>query len=177
MFYYKEKYVISFINYYISNFNNKPCFIHHQYDVFQYKFFDSWCIKAYLYTNNINYYEVCNDVDSSDIIIFTEKFDIRNRDFLFNIEKKCSENELEKSKRNLFIGNFDLEQHKLYEERLFENISLFVYKLNSRYMLLDEFYLDENDKRPDKHIYILGKKDLFEEKENIIKYPYKLQNN
>ena len=40
-------------------------------------------------------------------------------------------------------------------------------------MLLDSFYLYEENKLPENHIYILGKKKLFEGEKNIIKQPYK----
>ena len=59
---------------------------------------------------------------------------------------------------------------------MFEEVSLAVDKLKNEYILLDEIYLDGNNKKPENHIYILGKKDLFVGKVNIIKYPYNENN-
>ena len=157
MMYKKEKYVISFVNYYINNFNNRTCFIYH---LIQDPEFNNFNIQIYLNIKNIKSFRSLDDIDKSDIIVFTEKYDIREIEFLFNLEKECNE-------RHCFL--FD-------DKELFEEVSLAVDKLKNEYILLDEIYLDGNNKKPENHIYILGKKDLFVGKENIIKYPYNENN-
>ena len=171
MSYKKSKYVIPFVNYYINNFNNKTFFIHHLYDKFQHENFDCWSIKLYLYTKNINCYEFKNDVDNADIVLCTEAFDIRNRNFVFNIEEECEKENYERNKKHLF----DVEYGVFDGNKIFEEVSLFSDKINNEYIMLDDFYLDENDKRLKTHVYLLGKKELFEGKSNI-KYPYKMMN-
>ena len=98
-------------------------------------------------------------MDTNDIIVDIEEYSVLNEKYLFKMEKLCYDD------HNIDVN---LEELKKYISEKITNI-------RNNYIQIDEFYLDENNKKTENHVYILGKKELFEGKGNIIKHPYKIQ--
>jgi hypothetical protein len=153
MVYKKNLKTISLINYLKNNFTNKSIFL--------YKFISTTePTIAYLKVkdlNNVSLYK--ENMDTNDIIVDIEEYSVLNEKYIFKMEKLCYDD------HNIDVN---LEELKKYISEKITNIK-------NNYIQIDEFYLDENNKKPENHVYILGKKELFEGKENIIKHPYKIQ--
>ena len=115
-------------------------------------------IYFFLNINNFETYSYLDNIPKADIIIDIENTSVLDKEYIFNTAKKILSEHPEKSD--------------------FDNVRNFIYKklddldINNNFVLIDSFYLDEKNKSSKNHISILGKKDLFNEKQNIIKYPY-----
>ncbi len=153
MGYEKNMEIISLVSYLRNNFIGNSIYL--------YQFINTTeTMVSYLKVNGVHRVYFCMpDMVKSDIIVDVEKYSVLNEEYVFEQEK-------------LF-----LQFHKLKEnlEEVREKINATIAEVKNNYVKIDEFYLNEENKKAEKHVSVLGKRDLFAGKDNIIKIPYELQ--
>ena len=138
----KRDYCLSFLRYLGKNFKKRKFFMY-----------------KYMYTSNFNMEEMSillkitkrevainfDDILDADIIIYNKSHNLLDDMYIIDIEKRK------------YIEHFDLYN----DEELERSVMSIIGEIKNKYIILDEFDLDEDNITDDDHIIILGRKQIF----------------
>lgn len=138
----KRDYCLSFLRYLGKNFKKRKFFMY-----------------KYMYTSNFNMEEMSillkitkrevainfDDILDADIIIYNKSHNLLDDMYIIDIEKRK------------YIEHFD----SYNDEELERSVMSIIGEIKNKYIILDEFDLDEDNITDDDHIIILGRKQIF----------------